>query len=68
MKKKLGEDRKYWKERDWEALQKKRKMKMDEAVRLLNNRTEVHTHATTRRHSCSHLQKMWGGNIGALVC
>jgi|LauGreDrversion2_3_1035106.scaffolds.fasta_scaffold108524_1 hypothetical protein len=34
------QDKKYWKERDWEALQHKRKLKMDEAVRLLNNRTE----------------------------
>ena len=39
LKQKLGEDKSYWKERDWEALQKKRRAKMDEAVRLLNNRT-----------------------------
>jgi Ran GTPase-activating protein (RanGAP) involved in mRNA processing and transport len=40
LKKKLAQDKAYWKERDWEALQAKRKAKMDQAVRLLNNRTE----------------------------
>mmetsp|Transcript_9898 Transcript_9898/g.23877 ORF Transcript_9898/g.23877 Transcript_9898/m.23877 type:complete len:674 (+) Transcript_9898:46-2067(+) len=40
VKQKKKEDKKYWKEREWEALQKKRKEALDEAVRRLNSRTE----------------------------
>ncbi|EKX54181.1 hypothetical protein GUITHDRAFT_100429 [Guillardia theta CCMP2712] len=39
IKQKVDKTSKYWKERDWEQLQMKRKRKVDEAVRLLKNRT-----------------------------
>jgi len=52
------DDKKFWKERDWEVLQKKRRMKMDEAVRLLNMRTEdeVELDQLVNQVCCSELQ------------
>jgi len=40
VRKKVIQDVGYWKERDWEELQRARKEALDEAVRLLNARTE----------------------------
>eukprot|EP00286_Rhodomonas_abbreviata_P029118 CAMPEP_0181293068 /NCGR_PEP_ID=MMETSP1101-20121128/2861_1 /TAXON_ID=46948 /ORGANISM="Rhodomonas abbreviata, Strain Caron Lab Isolate" /LENGTH=674 /DNA_ID=CAMNT_0023397617 /DNA_START=97 /DNA_END=2121 /DNA_ORIENTATION=+ len=37
---KRRQDLDYWKERDWEAIQKKRQAALDQAVRLLNTRTD----------------------------